>query len=126
MTDAPREYDREYLKPLPGPIQLRFGLNTHRGTVTRFMVQLEYWINGEWSEVVRYDHDPEAAPEMAHDVTAEGLHVDIYRDGEKADTERVTGPLPAGEAFNRAEEHLTQHLQAVVRRFEQWHGMQNP
>lgn len=90
------------------------------------MIQLEYWIGGEWWEVVRYDHDPEAAAEVAHDVTTEGLHVDIYRDGEKVETERVSGPLPADIAFNHAEEHLTQHLEAVVRRFEQWHGIQNP
>lgn len=126
MTGSPREYDREYLKPLTGPLQLRIGVSTQRGDVTRFLVQLEYNLDGEWLEVVRYDHDPEAPEEMAHDVTVEGLHVDVYRDGEKADTERLTGPLPAGVAFNFAEEHLTTHLERVVRRFEQWHGIRSP
>lgn len=126
MTADPREYDREYRKQLTGPLQLRIGLSTHRGDVVRFMVQLEYWLNGKWREVVRYDHDPVAPDEMAHDVTAEGLHVDIYRSGEKHQTEQLTGPLPADVALNRAEEHLTEHLERLTRRFEQWHGIKNP
>ena len=56
------------------------------------MVQLEYWTDGAWQEVVRYDRDPES--EMGHDVTEEGLHMDVYRDGEKVNTVYVTGPLP--------------------------------
>lgn len=125
MHDRPCGYDREHRKPLPGPLQLRIGLSTERGDVTRFLVQLEYHLGGEWREVVRYDHDPGAPAEMAHDVTVEGLHVDVYRDGEKLETDRLTGPLPAGVAFNYAEEHLTKHLEAVVRRFEQWHGIRS-
>lgn len=35
-----------------------------------------------------------AADEMAHDVADEGLHMDVYRDGEKVDTVSVTGPIP--------------------------------
>lgn len=120
---APRDYDRTHEKPLPGPLQIRLGITTERGDVAQFMVQLEYWIGGEWHEVVRYDHDPDS--EMGHDVTEEGLHMDIYRDGEKADTEHVTGPLPADVAIDTAEEHLSEHLERYVERFEQWHGI-NP
>ncbi|MFB6353088.1 MAG: hypothetical protein ABEJ92_03290 [Halobacteriales archaeon] len=89
------------------------------------MVQLEYRLEGDWREVVRYDHDPEGPDEVAHDVTEEGLHVDIYRDGEKIETERLTGPMPADVAFNTAEEHLTEHLERIVRRFERWHGIRS-
>lgn len=117
----PRDYDRVHETPLKGPLQIRIGLTTERGRVKRFVVQLEYWINDEWREVVRYDHDPES--EMGHDVTEEGLHMDIYRDGKKEDTEYVTGPIPADVAIDTAEEHLSEHLERYVRRFEQWHAI---
>jgi hypothetical protein len=37
--------------------------------VTRFVIQLEYWLDGDWREVVRYDHDHDAPG--GHDVTEE-------------------------------------------------------
>lgn len=119
-----RKYDREYRRPVAGPLQIRIGVSTDRGSVTRFLVQLEYWLDGDWRAVVRYDHDPEASEEMAHDVTVEGLHVDIYRDGDKVKSEGLTGPLPAAVAFNHAEAHLTEHLETIVRRFERWHEIE--
>jgi hypothetical protein len=123
--DEPREYDRTYLRPLPGPLRLRFGVTTDRGDVRRFLVQLEYWLSGEWQEVVRYDHDPAAPDEQAHDITEEGLHVDIYREGKKVRSERVSAPLPPDEGFDRAEEHLLERLEVTVRRFEEWHGIRS-
>lgn len=115
--------EKVYLKHLPGPLQIRIGRTTERGDLTQFVVQLEYWIGGEWKEVVRYDHD--CNTEGGHDVTKEGLHIDVYRDGEKVDMESVTGPLPAGIAMDAAEEHLEDHLIQYVRRFEQWHGIRS-
>lgn len=41
-------------------VQLRTAFSTERGCVTRFVVQLEYWLGGEWSVVVRYDHESSA------------------------------------------------------------------
>jgi putative transposase len=35
------------------------------------MIQLEYWLEGDWREVVRYDHDHDAPG--GHDITEEGL-----------------------------------------------------
>jgi hypothetical protein len=123
--DEPRDYDRTYLRPLPGPLRLRFGVTTERGDVRRFLVQLEYWLSGNWAPVVRYDHDPAAPAEQAHNVSEEGLHVDVYRDGEKVRTKRVSAPLPPSEGFDRAEEHLLERLKATVRRFEKWHGIRS-
>lgn len=102
------------------------GITTDRGDVRRFFVQLEYWIDGEWRPVVRYDHDPGAPTEMRHDVTTEGLHMDIYRHGEKIDTENVSPPLPPNQALNRAEEHLSTRLKRFIERFEKWHGIRRP
>jgi hypothetical protein len=122
--DVPRDYDLEYTAPEGGPIRRRLGIDTERGTVTRFVVQLEYLLDpaaGEWATVVRYDHDAEGSDEAAHDVTKEGLHIDIYRDGEKYRTHELTPPLSATDALEYAEDHLTEHMEGYVRRFEQWH-----
>lgn len=109
-------------------VDQRRPLDVERGTVTRFVLQLEYLIDaesGEWAEVVRYDHDAGGSDEATHDVTEDGLHIDVYRDGEKADSHELTPPLPAGEALDRAEEHLRQHLEGYLRRFEEWHEIRN-
>lgn len=121
MDDEPREYDREYCRPLPGPVQVRVGRDTDRGDVTRFLVQLEYRLEEEWKIVVRYDHDPGGPHAMSHDVTEEGLHMDIYRHGEKVATEFITGSLPAEIALDTAEEHLAENLEWFIQRFEEWH-----
>jgi hypothetical protein len=126
MKEDPREYDKEYTAPEGGPIRRRVGVDIDEGEVTRFVVQLEYLIDpiaGEWATIVRYDHDSEGAVEVTHDVTEEGLHIDVYRDGEKYDSHELTPPLPANEALEAAEEHLTEHLEGYIRRFEQWHGI---
>jgi hypothetical protein len=104
-------------------VQLRTRFTTERGTVSRFMIQLEYWLDGDWREVVRYDHDRDATG--GHDITTDGLHRDIYRNGEKHRVEQVTGPMPANEGFNAAEEDLHDNAETYIRRFESWHGIKN-
>ena len=122
MTDdRPREYDRQYERPLPGPLRIRVGRDVDRGEVTRFVVQLEYAHDDGWHEVVRYDHDSEGSAEATHDVTTEGLHIDIYRDGEKYASEFVVGPMPAATALDHAEDHLARNLERFVQRYEEWH-----
>ena len=103
--------------------QLRFVLDTERGTPTAFVVQTEYRVEDEWKPVVRFDHNP--AGTYGHDVTEEGLHIDVYRDGEQHRTEYVAPPIPAGVALDRAEDHLSNNLVWFVTRFEQWHGIRN-
>jgi len=120
----PREYDREFTKRVGRRSRRRLGIDTERGVVTRFVVQLEYGCNlleDEWAEIVRYDHDSEGSSEAAHDVTEDGLHIDIYRDGGKIESHELTPPLPSNVALNRAEEHLREHLEGYIRRFEEWH-----
>ena len=122
-NNAPRDYNREYTKRLSPIARIRLGYSHDRGDVTRFVVQLEYHCADEWCEVVRYDHDP--VSEFGHDVTDEGLHIDIYRDGEQYRTEYVAPSMPASIALDRAEEHLAQNLQGFIQRFEEWHGIRN-
>jgi hypothetical protein len=126
--DEPRDYDREYTASAGLPaVRRRLGIDVDRGRVTRFVVQLEYLLDDadEWITVVRYDHDGNGSDEAAHDVTEEGLHIDIYRDGEKIDSHELTPPLPANDALEAAEEHLAEHLDGYIRRFERWHGIKS-
>jgi hypothetical protein len=117
------EYDREFETPIAYRVRRRMGYSHDRGGVTKFVVQLEYRLDDGWSEVVRFDHDPEAPD--GHDVTEEGLHMDIYREGKKIRTEDVFPPLPANTALNFADEHMKEHAERYIKRFEQWHGIKN-
>jgi hypothetical protein len=126
--EPPREYDTEYTTRVHRRARRRLGINVHLGQVTRFVVQLEYLLDpeaDEYATVVRYDHDSGGSAEATHDVEAEGLHIDIYRDGEKTDSHELTPPMPAAEALEAAEEHLSDHLEGYIRRFERWHGIKS-
>jgi hypothetical protein len=122
-NETPREYDREYRRALAGPLQVRVGFDREKDTVTRFVVQLEYHHSGEWHPVVRYDHDGTGGSDHAHDVTEDGLHIDIYRDGEKHATEYIAPAHSGTEALNRVEDHLAENLQRFINRYERWHGL---
>lgn len=116
--EGPREYDHERVVEVGQVIRRRLGYSHDRGDVTRFVVQLEYQLDG-WQPVVRYDHDP--ASVHGHDVTDKGLHIDIFRDGKKYRTEYVAPPMPAAVALDLAEDHLTENVERFVTRFEEWH-----
>ena len=121
MSRTPRDYDREFTTPLSYRVRRRIGYSTERGEVMRFVIQMEYRIANDWTEVVRFDHDSEG--EHGHDVTVEGVHMDVYRDGEKVDSPEIFPPMPAGAALTSAEEHLTRHGERYTKRFERWHDI---
>ncbi|GAA0211284.1 DUF7718 family protein [Halobaculum roseum] len=123
MSDGPREYDREFTTPLQCRVRRRIGYTSDNGTITRFVVQIEYDRGDEWEPVVRFDHDPES--DFGHDVLEEGVHMDVYRDGEKIDGGEVFPPMPPSEALSFAEEHLSEHGERYVKRYEEWHGIRN-
>lgn len=107
-------------------------LDTEQSTVTRFVVQLEYNIatvspaysDPEWRVVARFDHD--TTSEGGHDITEEGLHLDIYRDGDRYERARGFPILSVGEAMRYAEEYLHEHRDQLLTRFEQWHDLDGP
>lgn len=115
----PREYDREFTKVRTDRTRIRVAFSTERGDVVRFLVQLEYHLESGWVEVVRFDHDP--AGELGHDVTREGVHMDVYREGEKLRTEEVFPPMPPGNALATAEDHLSEHAERYLDRYRRWH-----
>ena len=108
---------------LANRIQFRTAFTTERVEVARFMVQLQYWHDGEWWEIVRYDHDCDA--ESGHDITTEGLHCDVCCDGEKIRTEQVSAPIPADQGFDYVEDGLVQNTEEYIKRFETWHEIRN-
>jgi len=123
MPEDPRDYDKEFTAPESGPVRRRTGIDVDQGELIRFVVQLEYLldpISNEWATVVRYDHDSLGSDEATHDVTEDGVHIDIYGDGEKVDTNELTPPVTVKKALDIVEDHLAEHLEGYVRRFERW------
>jgi len=120
-NDTPREYDREYLKALSHEAQVRVGHTIIAGEVRRFMIQLECHIADEWHPVVRFDHDGTGEAEHAHDVTEEGVHMDVYRSGEKERVEEIFPPLPGAQALTHAEEHISMYAEHYITRYKKWH-----
>lgn len=119
MADGPRSYDRMYVARISHRVRKRLGYDKRGSTISRFVVQLEYSVDGDWMTVVRYDHD--SAGTFGHDVGKDGVHIDYYRDGKKYRTEYVAPPMPAKLALDRAEDHLANNLQLFIRRFERWY-----
>ena len=108
---------------LADTVQLRTAFSVEQGDIIRFMIQLEYWLDGEWQPVVRYDHNED--PNIGHDIAEEGLHMDIYRDSGKYRVEDITGPIPAADGFDYAEDDLRENVQEYIKRFEKWHGIRD-
>ena len=112
--------------------QLRVEIDTAEGDVSRFVVQLEYDLEWDydttstssWAVVARFDHDPET--EFGHDIVSEGLHLDIYREGEKESVLRGFPKVPLNEAPAWCEGYLHENAQRFIGRFERWHGISGP
>lgn len=117
-----QEYDREWTTTdgLPNGTRIRQAHSTKHGAITKFVVQIEYDHGDEWHPVVRSDHNPDA--EMGHDVTDEGVHLDVYRDGEKIDSPQIFPAMPANEAYDYAETHLEEHAERYIKRYNEWHN----
>lgn len=109
--------------------RIRRHIVTESGSVRRFVVQLEYDIeygndvrrDPSWAVVARFDHD--ATSTGGHDVGREGLHMDVYRDGERALRGRGFPRLRPGTAMRYAEEYLYRNADRLITRFERWHGI---
>lgn len=109
--------------------RIRRELDVEQGTVARFVVQLEYNVavgsrgsdDPDWRVVARFDHD--ATSGGGHDVASEGLHLDVYRDGERYERLRGFPDLPLGRAMRYSERYLRSHSDRLLARFEAWHAI---
>lgn len=112
--------------------QLRVEIDAEEGSIRRFVVQLEYDMSwsydttepSEWEPVARFDHDPDS--KFGHDVVEEGLHLDVYRDGEKHVVQRGFPRVPLSDAPAWCEGYLREKASKYVDRFEAWHGLVGP
>lgn len=114
------QYDRVWTAPIDDPnrrTRFRFGLTKHRGTPIRFVVQLEYYHEGSWLEVARFDHDRHGRAYA--DVRTEGLHLDVYfPDGTQKRKDRRFEPMSEKAAVAYAEWFLKRHYERLLREFE--------
>ena len=101
--------------------RLRVKIETRDGTPTRFVIQLETGIDGDWRQVARFDHD-EANP-MGHGITEEGLHMDIYQEGERVRVKDDFPPVGLIRAPRYCIAYLKAHAETLLRRFERWHDL---
>lgn len=60
---------------------------------------------------------------MGHDITEEGLHMDVYRDGEKVRVKDDFPPVPLTHAPRYATMYIERTADRLLRRFEQWHDL---
>lgn len=105
-------------------------IETDGGTVTAFVIELEYGLDDEfywpnecddWRPVARFDHNPTS--QNGHDVREEGLHLDIYKgDGEYESTDDFPY-VHVDEAPRWCEEYLKQNLDFLLERYEKFHDL---
>lgn len=112
--------------------QLRVEIDVAEGSIRRFVVQLEYDANwsydttepSRWEPIARFDHEPNST--FGHDIVEEGLHLDVYRDGEKHLVQRGFPQIPLSDAPAWCEGYLRENASSFVDRFEAWHGLDGP
>lgn len=97
-------------------------INTRQGDVSDFLVAYEYKLRGSWETVAQFDHDP-ASP-YGHDIEREGLHMDLYKQGQKYRVVRSKFPyVPVDHAPRYCNEYVNRNHEALIQRFEQWHNV---
>lgn len=107
--------------------RIRRELDTVDGIPTRFVFQLEYDMEAsrdglpphDWRQVARFDHDEDGP----HNVAVEGLHLDIYRDGEKYRRTWSFPTVPLRETPDFCQQYLAQNADFLIDRFEKWHNV---
>lgn len=107
--------------------RIRRELDTENGRVTRFVFQLEYNLKAtadglpphEWLEVARFDHDVDGG----HNVAVEGLHLDVYRDGEVYRKTWDFPSVPLNVAPDFCQQYLLSNADYFLDQFERWHNV---
>lgn len=109
--------------------RIRRRIEVNQGVVRAFTMQLEYNLEPrperrevwQWTPVARFDHN--AAPTDGHDIREEGLHMDLYRNGEK-DTVYTDFPkVPLNQAPDFCESFLEKNSERYLAWFERDHDI---
>lgn len=112
--------------------RIRRELETTDGAITRFVYQLEYDIaatpagthSPDWRPVARFDHS--TAANRGHDIREEGLHLDLYRDGEKYRVLTGFPPVSLENSPQFCERFLEKNAERLLEQFERWHDLYGP
>ena len=112
--------------------RIRREVETSQGVVTRFVYQLEYDVAAtpagthkpDWQPVARFDHNTDDT--QGHDIRDEGLHLDIYKDGEKHQVKTGFPTVESSSAPDYCERWLRTNAADLLERFERWHGLNGP
>ncbi len=107
--------------------RIRRELTVEDGTVSRFVYQLEYDMKAtedglpphDWRIVARFDHDLDGP----HNVAEEGLHIDLYREGDVYKKSYDFPPIRLKEAPRFCERYLHENADGLIDRFERWHDI---
>ncbi|WP_431357507.1 DUF7718 family protein [Haloarcula laminariae] len=116
--------EKDYIKSAGlSHLRLRFHLVTSDGEVSEFLIQLEYNHQlvdtgpDSWCAIARFDHNPQAPD--GHDVTEEGLHLDLLNpDGSKYDVRRGFGPVLLGDCPTFCENYLLSRAEKLLINYE--------
>lgn len=112
---------RLHRRPVSHPRgELRYSVRVERGQVTAFVVQLYCWRDGSWHLVAQFDHTPKTSE--GHDVTVEGVHMDVFRDGEKYEVETSPHPGPSAPelALDYAIRYLETYNERLIEQYDAW------
>lgn len=109
--------------------RIRTIINTMRGDVSAFVVKLEYNVSqdpaiiGRWEPVARFDHNPDG--QYGHDITEEGLHMDVALPGK--DDKKVRGfpEVPLNQAPKWCEGYFEENHLPLTKRFCYEYGLEN-
>lgn len=120
------KYEAPVTDQAPATLHVEYGRED--GGVLYFVVVLLYYVtgvpgDGKSRAVVGFDHD-ERGQRTPHDVRAEGLHMDVYRNGTKSEVVTDFPPVYSAEdALSTAIRHTKTNAARYVRRFERWHDV---
>lgn len=96
-----------YVTNLDQDIQLRVRFTRDRNRITSFVVQLEYFVDGKWYPIIRYD------------TTHQFAHCDILR----PDGSQEKQPMPVSdynEALTYAQKDILANYRRYCERFRGW------
>jgi hypothetical protein len=103
-----------------------------RGEIQYFISQLEYDIQAtpvgdnkpDWRIVARFDHNTD--PDRGHDIREEGLHLDIYKYGEKHKVRDNFPYISLSAAPEFCDRFFKQNAPKLLHQFERWHNLSGP
>ena len=92
--------------------------------MTRFVHQLEYNVAAtpagthepDWQPVTRFDHNTDDT--QKHDIRDEGLHLDIYKDGEKYQVKTGFPTVELSSALDYCKRWLRTNAADLLERFK--------